>query len=76
MNVVLLSFCYLEADDLCVFQHTGSSEKAEKEAEKEIEAKINEITAAGEKSRQTVIDDLLKAVTTVNPQVHKNAVKK
>lgn len=50
-------------------QQTSGNKKAEQEADKEAEAKLKEIEDAGKKSGSKVIDDLIKAITTPNPEV-------
>ncbi|KAF3092947.1 H(+)-transporting V1 sector ATPase subunit G [Orbilia oligospora] len=57
-------------------EHTGINAQAEKDAEKEIEGKLKEIEEAGKKSRAQVIEDLIKAVTTVDPKPHINSKHK
>ncbi|KAH8149584.1 uncharacterized protein LAJ45_06213 [Morchella importuna] len=54
-------------------EHTGVNARAEEEATKEVEEKLKEIEAAkGEKGPQ-VIEELLKAVTDIKPEPHRNA---
>jgi V-type H+-transporting ATPase subunit G len=48
-------------------QHTQGNKAAEEEADREAEAKIKEIRAAGKKNQDKVVDDLLKAVFEVRP---------
>ena len=48
-------------------QHTQGNKQAEDEANREAEAKIKEIQAAGQKSQAKVVEDLLKAVFDVKP---------
>jgi V-type H+-transporting ATPase subunit G len=50
-------------------QHTKGNKAAEEEANKEAEAKISEIKAAGKKNQDKVVKDLLKAVFEVTPVV-------
>jgi V-type H+-transporting ATPase subunit G len=50
-------------------QQTSGNKKAEQDADKESEAKLKEIEAAGKKSGSKVVEDLIKAVTTPNPEV-------
>lgn len=57
-------------------QHTGAYAQAEKEAEKEIEGKLKEIDEAGDKHRGKVIEDLISAVTSVEPKPHVNSKAK
>lgn len=54
---------------LTVAQHASGNKKAEEEADKDAEAKVKEITAAGKKTGSKVVEDLIKAVITVNPEV-------
>lgn len=48
-------------------QHSQGNKQAEDEANKEAEAKMKEIKAAGQKGQDKVIKDLLKAVVDVKP---------
>lgn len=48
-------------------QHTQGNKAAEEEANKEAETKIKAIKAAGDKGRDKVINDLLKAVFDAKP---------
>lgn len=50
-------------------QHASGNKKAEEEANKDAEAKLKEIAKAGKKSGSKVVEDLIKAVITVNPEV-------
>jgi V-type H+-transporting ATPase subunit G len=50
-------------------QQTSGNKKAEQDADKESEAKLKEIEQAGKRSGSKVVDDLIKAVTTPNPEV-------
>ena len=50
-------------------QHSSGNKKAEEDAEKDTQAKLDEIKQIGDKSGPKVIDDLLKAVVDVRPQV-------
>jgi V-type H+-transporting ATPase subunit G len=52
-----------------VGQHASGNKKAEEEANKDAEIKLKEITEAGKKSGSKVVEDLIKAVITVNPEV-------
>lgn len=54
-------------------QHTQGNQKAEEEASKEAEVKIREIKAAGKKSNDKVVKDLLSAVFDVKPVVPDHA---
>ncbi|OTB02765.1 hypothetical protein M426DRAFT_322363 [Hypoxylon sp. CI-4A] len=48
-------------------EHTQGNKQAEDEANKEADAKIEEIQAAGKKGQDKVVDDLLKAVFEIKP---------
>ncbi|KAK4443494.1 vacuolar ATPase [Podospora aff. communis PSN243] len=48
-------------------EHSQGNKEAEAEADKEAEAKINEIKSAGQKNQDKVIKDLLAAVFEVKP---------
>ena len=48
-------------------EHTQGNKQAEDEANREADAKIGEIQAAGKRSQSKVVDDLLKAVLEVKP---------
>ncbi|KAI1802149.1 vacuolar ATPase [Daldinia bambusicola] len=48
-------------------EHTQGNKQAEDEANREADAKIKEIQAAGQKSQAKVVEDLLKAVFDVKP---------
>lgn len=61
------AFRHLEADATCFPQHSAGNKQAEDEANKEAEIRIKEIKAAGQKSQEKVINDLLKAVFEVKP---------
>jgi V-type H+-transporting ATPase subunit G len=50
-------------------QHASGNKKAEEEAKKDAEAKVKEIKQAGKKTGSKVVEDLIKAVITVNPEV-------
>lgn len=50
-------------------QQTSGNKQAEQDAEKESEAKLKEIDEAGKKSGNKVVEDLIKAITTPNPEV-------
>jgi V-type H+-transporting ATPase subunit G len=54
---------------LTVGQHASGNKKAEEEANKDAEIKLKEITEAGKKSGSKVVEDLIEAVITVNPEV-------
>jgi V-type H+-transporting ATPase subunit G len=50
-------------------QHASGNKKAEEEANKDAEIKLKEITEAGKKTGSKVVEDLITAVITVNPEV-------
>ncbi|THX01103.1 hypothetical protein D6D13_09124 [Aureobasidium pullulans] len=50
-------------------QHTSGNEQAEKDAGKETDEKLKEIKSIGDKEGHTVVENLLRAVTDVKPQV-------
>jgi V-type H+-transporting ATPase subunit G len=59
-----------------MLQHKQGNKEAEDDADKDAQAQIKEIEAAGQKSGGKVVDDLLGAVTEVKPEVpEKIAVK-
>ena len=61
----------VEADKkaLTISQHASGNKKAEEEANKDAEAKLKEIKEAGKKTGSKVVEDLIKAVTDVRPEV-------
>ncbi|KAK8194376.1 hypothetical protein M8818_007566 [Zalaria obscura] len=50
-------------------EHTSGNKKAEEDADKETEEKLQEIKALKDKAGKKVVEDLLKAVTDVQPVV-------
>ncbi|KAI1389305.1 vacuolar ATPase [Hypoxylon trugodes] len=48
-------------------EHTQGNKQAEDEANRDADAKIQEIQAAGKKNQAKVVEDLLKAVFEVKP---------
>ncbi|KAM3082640.1 hypothetical protein ACMFMF_002295 [Clarireedia jacksonii] len=50
-------------------EHTSGNKKAEEDASKDAENKLQEIKEAGKKGEGKVIEDLLKAVFDVKPVV-------
>ncbi len=50
-------------------QQSSGNKQAEDDANKEAEAKLKEIDAAGKESGDKVVEDLIKAVTTPRPEV-------
>lgn len=53
---------------LCL-QHSSSNQDAEKQADKEAEAKLKEIKQIGNKTGDKVVKDLMTAVVDVKPVV-------
>ncbi|KAI9797198.1 MAG: H(+)-transporting V1 sector ATPase subunit G [Piccolia ochrophora] len=53
---------------LRILQHSSGNKKAEEDADQEAESRIKEIKESGSKSGKKVVEDLLKAVTTVNAE--------
>ncbi|RMZ77138.1 hypothetical protein DV737_g4492, partial [Chaetothyriales sp. CBS 132003] len=58
-----------------LLDQSSGNKKAEEEANKEAEAALKEIDAAGKKSGKKVVDDLIKAVTTPRPEVSDKVLK-
>jgi V-type H+-transporting ATPase subunit G len=54
---------------LTKMQQTSGNKKSEDDANKDAEEKVKEIQAAGKKSGDKVVNDLIKAVTTPRPEV-------
>ncbi|KAL8665576.1 MAG: hypothetical protein Q9202_002080 [Teloschistes flavicans] len=50
-------------------EHTSGNKKAEEDADKDAEEQMNAIKGAGEKKGQDVVNDLLRVVTEVQPEV-------
>ncbi|KAL8705260.1 MAG: hypothetical protein Q9225_008036, partial [Loekoesia sp. 1 TL-2023] len=50
-------------------EHTSGNKKAEEDANKDAEEQMHAIKSSGEKSGQKVVDDLLRVVTDVRPEV-------
>ncbi|KAI9682825.1 MAG: H(+)-transporting V1 sector ATPase subunit G [Bathelium mastoideum] len=50
-------------------EHSSGNQKAEEDANKDTEEKINEIKGIGDKEGKKVVEDLLKAVFDVKPEV-------
>ncbi|EEQ33097.1 vacuolar ATPase [Microsporum canis CBS 113480] len=57
-------------------EHSSGNKKAENEANKDAEAQLLEIKKSGQGKGDKVVDDLIKAVLDVNPQVPEKLVKK
>lgn len=54
---------------LTALQQTSGNKKSEDDANKDAEVKVKEIQAAGKKSGDKVVNDLIKIVTTPRPEV-------
>lgn len=54
---------------LRTLQHKQGNKKAEEDASKDAETKVKEIEAAGRKSGDKVVEDLMRAITDVKPEV-------
>lgn len=54
---------------LTTFQHSSGNKQAEQDADKESDEKLKEIKGIGGKTGDKVVDDLLKAVVDVRPEV-------
>jgi len=52
-----------------MLQHTSGNKQAEQDADKESDEKLKEIKDIGGNTGSKVIEDLLKAVTDVRPEV-------
>lgn len=52
-----------------MMQHTSGNKKAEEEASKDAEQQIESIKSSGQKKGDGVIDELLRVVTDVRPEV-------
>lgn len=59
--------CGLTLCDL--MQHSSGNKKAEEEANREAELRVQEIKEAGKKSGDKVVSDLISAVVNVKPEV-------
>lgn len=49
-------------------QHTSGNKKMEEDANRETEAKLEEIKRVGQEKGNKVVEDLLQAVMDVNPE--------
>ncbi|KAK3622632.1 H(+)-transporting V1 sector ATPase subunit G [Elasticomyces elasticus] len=50
-------------------EHTSGNKAAEEQADKDTQKQLDEIKQIGKKTGPQVVEDLIKAVMTVNPQV-------
>lgn len=55
--------------ELMITQHTSGNKKAEDDASKDAESKIQDIKGAGKKGQDKVVADLLNAIFDVKPVV-------
>ncbi|KAI5793268.1 V-type proton ATPase subunit G [Geopyxis carbonaria] len=53
-------------------QHTGVHSQAEKDAQEEVKGSLEEIKKLGEEKTDKVVEDLLAAVTDIQPKAHRN----
>ena len=51
------------------YQHTSGNKKAEEDAGKDAESKLAEIKEAGGKSGDNIVQDLLRVVMEVKPEI-------
>jgi len=58
----------LEEVRLTTEQHSSGNQKAEEDAKKDTDAKVKEIEEIGNKSGSKVVDQLIQAVITANPE--------
>ena len=56
-------------------QHTSGNKKAEEDAKKDAEAQMEGIKSAGSKSGDKVVEELLRVVMEVKPEVPDRIVK-
>ncbi|ORY77401.1 H+-ATPase G subunit-domain-containing protein [Protomyces lactucae-debilis] len=56
-------------------ENTGSSEDAEKQAEKAIIQQLEEIEKSHKEGKQAIVDNLLASIVKSDPQMHINAIK-
>lgn len=54
---------------LTIPQHKQGNKKAEEDANEDAEARVKDIESAGKRSGEKVVDDLLRAITDVKPEV-------
>ncbi|KAI4153368.1 MAG: hypothetical protein LQ340_002341, partial [Diploschistes diacapsis] len=54
--------------------HTSGNKKAEQDASKDAEGKLSEIKTIGSKSGDKVVEELLRLVTEVKPEVPQQRV--
>ncbi|OAL67738.1 vacuolar ATPase [Trichophyton rubrum] len=57
-------------------QHSSGNQKAENDANKDAEAQLLEIKKSGKEKGNKVVEDLIKTVLDVNPQVPEKLAKK
>ena len=64
-----LRTCCVPLALLRILQHKQGNKKAEEDANKNAETMVKEIKAAGKKSGDKVVEDLMRAITDVKPEV-------
>jgi len=64
-----MSLCSDKHQTADTIQQQGGNKKAEDDANKEAEKQLEEIKKAGDEKGPKVVDDLIKVVTTPNPEV-------
>jgi len=57
-------------------QHTGSNTQAERATQKDVDGKLKEIDALATKTKSKVVDELITAVSSVQPKLHVNVTHK
>jgi len=68
MQRTLQRFLMLVANYWTILQHSSGYKKAEEDANKEAEVKLQDIQTAGKEKGNKVVEDLINAVIDVNPQ--------
>ncbi|ODQ68251.1 V-type ATPase [Nadsonia fulvescens var. elongata DSM 6958] len=53
--------------------HSGSNDQAEKDAELAVQSQLDEIKQQASSTKASVVDKLIQAVTTPQPELHINA---
>jgi hypothetical protein len=64
------------APHLYLIQHSSGNKKAEEDANKEAEIKVQDITEAGRGKGDQVVDDLIHAVMDVRPEAPQKIIGK
>lgn len=68
MQRTLQRILMLVANYWTILQHSSGYKKAEEDANKEAEVKLQDIKTAGKEKGNKVVEDLINAVIDVNPQ--------